>query len=115
MTQTVGTGGVPIFSPPGGLSQSPYATLYNRPILANEYTSVLGTVGDIVLWDPSEYMLVDKGGVQSASSIHVGFLTDEMTYRFTFRVNGHPQWSAALTPYSGGPTVSPMVALATRA
>jgi HK97 family phage major capsid protein len=115
MSQTVGTGGQPVFLPPGGLSQSPYATLFSRPIIPCEYTSVLGTVGDIILWDPTEYMLIDKGGVQPASSIHVAFLTDEMTYRFTFRVNGMPQWSLPLTPYSGGPTVSPFVALATRA
>lgn len=33
------------------------------------------TSGDIILADLSQYILIDKGGLQSASSIHVKFTT----------------------------------------
>lgn len=115
MVLNVGTGGVPLYMPAGGLSGQPYATLYGRPCVAIEQASTLGTVGDIVLADMSQYLLADKGGMQSASSVHVRFLYDEMTYKFTYRVDGMPSWNSALTPYTGsGNTLSPFVALATR-
>ena len=73
----VGTGGVALYQPPGGLSATPYATLMGRPVIATEYQVTLGTTGDIALFDLSEYQMIEKGGVQAASSIHVQFLTDE--------------------------------------
>jgi hypothetical protein len=50
--------------------------------------------------------------------MHVNFLTDEMAYRFTMRVNGQPLWKKAVTPFKDASTtqpVSPFVALAVRA
>ncbi len=112
---TVGTGGSPIFQPPGGLSQSPYSTLLGRPIIPVEYCATLGTVGDIILADLSEYVIAEKGGVKAASSIHVNFTYDETVFRWVFRIDGQPKWNAALTPFKGTNTVSPFVALAARA
>ena len=114
MAMGVGTGGVALYQPPGGLSQAPYATLMGRPVVTTEYQPVLGTTGDIALFDLSEYQMIEKGGIQAASSIHVQFLTDETVYRFVYRVDGQPKWNAQLTPNSGGPTTSPFVVLATR-
>lgn len=110
----VGTGGVPAYLPPGGLSQSPYGTLMGRPVIPTEFNQTLGTVGDIVFADLSQYLLIDKSGVQQASSMHVQFLTDQMVFRFTYRVDGQPTWYRALTPAKGTATLSPFVALATR-
>lgn len=110
----VGTGGVPAYLPPGGLSQSPYGTLLGRPIIPVEYASTLGTVGDIILADFSQYITIDKGGVQAAESMHVQFLTDQMTYRWTYRVDGKSAWRSALTPANGSNTQSPFITLATR-
>ena len=115
MTVPVGTGGVPAYLPPGGLSATPLGTLMGRPILPVEYCATLGTVGDIVLMDPGAYLLGQKGGIKAASSMHVQFLTDEETFRWTYRVLGSPTWNKAVTPYKGTSTVSPFVALATRA
>ena len=61
-----------------------------------------------------EYMLVDKNGVQAATSMHVAFLTDEMVFRITYRVDGKPMWSVPLTPFKGTNTKSPFIALASR-
>lgn len=109
-----GVGGTLVYMPPGGMSQLPYATLYGRPVIATEYSSTLGTVGDISLVDLSQYTLVDKGGVQAATSMHVAFLTDQMVFRITYRVDGRPMWPAALTPFKGTNTKSPFIVLGTR-
>lgn len=111
----VGTGGVPAFLPPGGAADEPFARLFGRPIIPIEQCATLGTVGDILLVDLNQYLIISKGGVQGASSMHVRFLYNEMTYRWTMRNNGQPTWKSAITPYKGTSTVSPFIALATRA
>ena len=98
MNQSVGTGGQVVYLPPGGLSATPYSTLYGREVVWTEYNATLGTTGDILLADLSQYMLVDKNGVQAATSMHVAFLTDEMVFRITYRVDGKPMWSRAADP-----------------
>ena len=114
MNQAVGTGGQLVYLPPGGLSATPFSTLYGREVVWTEYNSTLGTTGDITLADLSQYMLVDKNGVQAATSMHVAFLTDEMVFRITYRVDGKPMWSVPLTPFKGTNTKSPFIALASR-
>lgn len=111
---TIGTGGAPIYMPPGGLSQSPYSTLLGRPVIPIEQCETLGTKGDIMLADFGEYILIDKGGIKQAQSIHVRFLYDETTFRFVYRVDGQPIWNSALTPYKGTNTVSPFITLQAR-
>ena len=115
MTLNVGTGGVPVYLPPGGMSAASYGTLKGRPVLEIEQCSALGDVGDIILADLSQYLTIEKGGLQSASSIHVQFVTDETAYRFVMRNNGQPIWNSALTPYKGANDLSPFVTLAERA
>lgn len=115
MTLNAGTAGVPLFIPPNGVSGSPYATLMGKPLVPVEQAETLGTVGDIILADMSEYALVRKGGLTSASSIHVKFIYDEMTFKFGMRVNGKPKWKTVLTPAKGtANTLSPFVTVATR-
>lgn len=114
MSLAVGTGGMPVYLPPGGLSTSPYATLMGKPVVPTEFQPTLGTVGDIMLIDFDQYLLVDKGGTQANSSMHVQFLTDQMVYKFIYRVDGQPLWNSALTPFQGSNTQSPYVAVATR-
>ena len=114
MALAVGTGGVPIYMPPGGLSGSPYSTLFGRPVIPIEQCETLGTVGDIVLADLSQYVLIDKGDIKSDVSIHVRFLYDENVFKFTYRVDGQPAWHLPLTPFKGTATLSPFVALQTR-
>ena len=115
MYKMVGVSGVPVYLPAGGLSQAPYGTLLGRPVIPVEYCATLGDQGDIMLCDFSQYVLADKGGVQSASSIHVAFMTDESVFRMVYRCDGQPLWNSALTPYKGSNTLSPFVALAARA
>lgn len=111
----VGTGGVPAYLPPGGLSQAPYGTIFGRPVIPLEFCATLGTVGDVILADMKQYLTVLKGGVKATASMHVAFLTDESAFKFTYRVDGQPWWNLPLTPFKGTATQSPFVALATRA
>jgi HK97 family phage major capsid protein len=114
LQMVIGLGGVPVYLPPGGLSDTPYARLKGRPVIPVEYCATLGTVGDIILADLSEYRIIDAA-MQSASSMHVAFTTNEMAFRVTYECDGQPRWKSALTPYKGSNTLSPFVALATRA
>jgi len=114
MYLAVGTGGVPVYLPANGLSTAPYGTLFGRPVIPIEQASAPGDVGDIVLADMSKYLLVDKGGVETASSMHIRFQYDEMAFRVTYRVDGQPLLDKPITPYKGSAQLSPFVALAAR-
>ena len=104
-------GGFPVYMPAGGLSGAQYDTLFGRPLIPIEQAEALGTKGDIFLADLSEYLLIRKGALETAESIHVRFLYGENTYRFTYRVNGAPAWKTVLTPYKGSATQSPFITL----
>lgn len=86
-----------------------------RPVEEIEYAPTLGDQSDISLLDMSEYLLITKGGLTADSSMHVRFLYGEMTFRWTYRINGMPKWRSAITPFKGSATRSPYVTLAERA
>jgi HK97 family phage major capsid protein len=114
MSMAVGTGGVPVYMPANGIAGSPFATLMGRPVIPTEYQPTLGTAGDILLADMSQYVMIDKGEVEQASSMHVRFTQGEQAFRAIYRCDGQPIWESALTPYKGSNTQSPYVALAAR-
>jgi HK97 family phage major capsid protein len=107
MSMAVGTGGVPVYMPAGGISGQPYSTLFGRPVLPIEQCQTLGDKGDIILADfPQGYVLAEKGGMKSDMSIHVRFIYDESVFRFVMRVDGQPVRASALTPFKGGATAT---------
>lgn len=112
----VGTGGVPVYMPPGGLADAPYGRLKGRPVIPIEYCAALGTVGDIILADLSAYVTGLRGGVQSDVSMHLRFDYNETAFRFLFEIDGRPWLASAITPYkaTAGKTLSTFVTLATR-
>jgi HK97 family phage major capsid protein len=103
-----------LYLPPGGLSDTPFSRLFNRPVIMSEHCATLGSEGDIQLLDLSAYLAITKGGIRGDSSMSVRFLYDERTFRWLFRVDGEPTWSSALTPLNGSNTLSPFVNLAVR-
>jgi len=105
-----------LYFPPGSQNNPDpnYGRMLGKPVIPVEHTATLGTTGDIILADLSQYVMSDKGAPEAASSIHVRFLNDETTFRFIYRVDGQPTWKKALTPKNGSNTMSPFVALATR-
>ena len=105
-------GNQPVFLNAGGIrgDNSP-STLLGRPMIETEYNAALGTAGDIILMSPSAYPMITKaGGVQSASSIHVYFTSDESAFRFVYRVDGAPSWYTTRTEKDAS-TTSPFVVL----
>lgn len=113
----VGTGGSVVFTPAGGLSASPYATLMGRPLIPTEHCQTLGTAGDIYLCDFTQYAVggKDRGGApKGTSSIHIYFDYDLVAFRFVLRYDGQPLWRVALTPEHGANTLGPFVRLAAR-
>ena len=107
---------VPSISPytPPGVNGNEFGMLLGRPVIPVEYCAGLGTTGDIILADLSQYLGIDKGDMQTASSIHVRFIYDETVFRFVYRFNGQPVWAQPVLPYRGTTVQSPFVALATR-
>lgn len=106
-------GQILLYTPPGE-NGNQYGLLMGRPVIPTEHNAQLSTIGDIVLADLDQYLLIDKGGVRQDYSMHVNFLTDEGVFRFIYRVDGESWWKKPLTPKSGSPTQSPFVILATR-
>jgi HK97 family phage major capsid protein len=115
MTLGIGTAGQVVYLPPGGLSDAPYGTLMGAPIVETEWNATLGTVGDLILVDMGQWVSISKGGMQTATSMHVYFATDEQAFRTTFRLDAQPWWASALTPFKGTATQAPAITLATRA
>ena len=100
---------------PAGAAGNADPLLKGRPVLTVEQCPVLGTVGDIVLADLSQYVLV-SGPPATALSAHVRFDSDQATWRFVLRVDGKAAWASPVTPYNGssGNKRSPFIALAAR-
>jgi len=115
MALAVGFGGVPVYMPAGMASASPYGTLMGKPVNVTEHASALSAVGDISFCDLSQYLIIEKGGIDQTSSIHVRFLNDETVLRFVIRIDGLPMWNAPLLAADGsGTTYSPFITLAIR-
>jgi HK97 family phage major capsid protein len=87
--------------------------LKGRPLIVIEQAPALGATGDIVLADLSQYAVV-SAPMRMDISLDVQFLSDQGVLRFTWRVDGAPLWATPITPYNGGATRSPFVALAAR-
>jgi HK97 family phage major capsid protein len=85
------------------------------PVVEIEQCATLGTPGDIIAADFSQYITANKGDINEAMSIHVNFIYDQETFRFTYFFDGQPRFASAITPYKGSSTASPFVALAVRA
>lgn len=88
--------------------------LMGRPIFYTEFASKLGDVGDIVLWNPTQYLEGLYQPLQSAESVHVRFVNHERAIKFWLRNAGAPWWRSALTPAKSAATLSPIVTLAAR-
>ena len=113
---TENVGGAPLFmTGNGGIADAPFGTILGRPVLPVPQASAVGDVGDISFVNLSKYLLAQKGGVRTASSIHVAFLTDEVALRWVLRVDGQPYLDAPITPAYGSDTQSDFVTLAARA
>jgi HK97 family phage major capsid protein len=106
----------PVFLPNNNAAGSPYyGTLFGYPIVLVEQAETLGDPGDVVLANLSKYAVVTQGELRSAESMHVRFIYDEMTFKWSYDINGQSIVKQPITPYKGTNTLSPFVTTAVRA
>lgn len=89
LTKLIGTGGLPVYLPAS--MTGAVDTLRGLPVIATDHCSALGTAGDIILADLSDYFMPVKNQIQKDVSIHVKFDTAQNAFRFIFRANGRPK------------------------
>lgn len=105
----------PAYLPAGGLSGAMYATLMGRPVITTEACATVGTIGDIILVDLSNYLTVVKAtGLRSDVSIHLWFDQATTAFRFIYRLAGEPWLSKPIVRKNGTNTLSHIVTLDTR-
>ena len=107
-------GDKPVWMPEGGISGAQYQTILGRPVLFNDNCKAMGTVGDVILADLKQYMLLRKGSAKQDWSMHVEFLTDQHCFRMVLRCNGTPKVTAPVKLKNSVRTRSPFVTLAAR-
>jgi HK97 family phage major capsid protein len=111
LTIGTGTGGVyfPVLKETSGVF-----SIFGKECIFTEKVPALGTKGDILLCDLSQYVAGLRQGMRFDLSSHVYFTTDETSARLIERHDGQPLWNEPLTLEDGVSTVSPFVALAAR-
>ncbi len=100
---------------PAGAFGNEAGKILGRDVVPLEQASALGAVGDIAFLDASQYLLIERTGITKQVSMHVYFDTDQMCYKFSWRVGGRPDWSSAITGNNSTIARSPYVTLAARA
>jgi HK97 family phage major capsid protein len=94
-----------------GATKPPVWKLLNLPVNITEKVPALGTKGDVMLVDPSLYVIGDRMMLEITASEHANFLKNQMTWRFVQRVDGQPWMDKPVTLQDGSTTVSPFVVL----
>lgn len=83
------------------------------PVELSEYPPAIGSAGDVILGDFSQYLIAEKEP-EFVPSLHVRFLFAEGVFRFTWRIDGQSAWASPITPKNSTTTQSPWVTLAER-
>lgn len=86
--------------------------LLGMPLYVTGALPQINTAGDILLVDPSYYLIGDRQQISIAYSEHYAFVTDQAAWRFTYRVDGQPWLNTYITLENAATTVSPFCALA---
>jgi len=76
---------------------SPYGTLFGRPINIIEQADVAANDTSIMFLNLKYYLVIKKGGMAEATSIHVRFLEDETAFRWVMRLGGSPKLASTVT------------------
>lgn len=96
----------------GGAAQRlPDTFLDGLPVFITEKLPQLGTSGDVMLCDFSNYVIGQRLDIQIDVSPHVNFLTNQLTWRVVFRGDGKPWLNSYITQADASWQVSPFVYL----
>lgn len=89
--------------------------LVGRPLIVSDRCQALGTRGDVLLCDLKSYLVGIRQNAELLVDTSIGFKESEIWFRLNCRVDGQPALHSAITPRVGSATLSPFVALDTRA
>ena len=89
----------------------PCGVLSTRPLFVTEKLPTLGRRGDLVLFDPSMYIIAQRMEVVVDVSPDDLFQTNQTVYRVWVRLDGKPMTSATITLQDTATVVSPFVVL----
>lgn len=95
----------------GNVTAKVPSTLLGIPIVFTGRNPVLGTAGDLMLCDFSQYLIKDGSGPFVAASEHVNFTTNKTVIKAFYNVDGDAWPAAPLKLEDGSTTVSPFVVL----
>ena len=111
LSLAVGTGGSahPVLNESSGEYK-----IFGIKCVFTEKVSTLGTEGDIMLVDLSQYVVGLREELRIDLSQHVYFTSDMGAMRLIVRLDGQFLWDKALTTKDGSTTVSPCITLQTR-
>lgn len=105
-----------LFFAPGSFAGNPDGKLIGYDVVPLINCQTVGTPGDIILFNGQGYAIGYKStGPTKAMSLHLYFATDEMAFRWTFRMDGRPWMDAPVTAAKGSATYGTAVTLAVRA
>lgn len=88
--------------------------LMTRPVFITDACSALGTKGDVILADLSQYVVGLRKELSLEREISSGWKDDLVGFRMITRFDGQPAWPSAVTPRAGSETLSAFVTLETR-
>lgn len=89
-------------------------SILGRPAFVSEFLPALGTPGDIMLADLTQYAVGVRSDIRLELSKDVYFASAELAHRVIVRVDGQPLWNELMTLEDGSTTVSPFVVIEER-
>jgi HK97 family phage major capsid protein len=95
-------------------AKSPFGSLLGLPVIVSQHAAAFTSAGDVQLHDLKYYQTITKGGMQTATSMHLYFDADATAFRTTFRVDGKPKIAAAISQAQGSTKLSPFLKLQAR-
>ncbi len=88
-------------------------SIYGRPLFITDKLPLLGTSGDLIFIDPTEYVIGDRAELIVQISDEKLFTNYQRVYRIWRRVDGQPLFSKSITLTDGTTTASPFVGITT--
>ncbi len=92
-------------------STSAPGKIFGITVYPSEKMPSLGNEGDLMLVDPSQYIIVMRKEMAIEKTNAVGWHQDKSHFRIITRLNGWPMWTDPVTPRGGGDTLSWAVVL----
>ncbi len=105
--------GGPLWLPAGAYGNES-GKLLGRDVVPLEQAPAVGELGDIAFLDASQYLVIERTGITKQSSMHMYFDTDQVAFKFSWRVGGRPEWMNTITGAKSTIARSPYVALDAR-